>query len=217
MSAAASKGEKEKLNGPDAAGSGGGATYVGVAQPSGPSVTKADGSKMEVSRTLESSPSGDLSPYAQKIISESFVWLASLIVWGSGCDFATKYNRGTPVDGTCNGICVWQIICGLMSWLFMTFILVMNFMCETGRASRYGWFSHKFEMQLLFVPCLIWIPGVAAISARDSPAVGSAVFFSWMCFAGSFYAATKAYRSFREEDEPDPIPKAYLENPYIYG
>mmetsp|Transcript_10815 Transcript_10815/g.28964 ORF Transcript_10815/g.28964 Transcript_10815/m.28964 type:complete len:231 (+) Transcript_10815:394-1086(+) len=152
---------------------------------------------------------GELSPYGTKLVAEAFVWLASLIVWGAGADLSTI--------GLCNGFCVWQIIAGLASFFFFSFILLMNALCESGRMSRYGWFSHRFEMQLLVLPCILWVPTVAVVSSRGSSANAVSIVFAWFAFGGSCYAVEKAFRSFREEDEPDPIPVGIDENPYIYG
>eukprot|EP00184_Porphyridium_aerugineum_P000137 CAMPEP_0184693072 /NCGR_PEP_ID=MMETSP0313-20130426/1370_1 /TAXON_ID=2792 /ORGANISM="Porphyridium aerugineum, Strain SAG 1380-2" /LENGTH=194 /DNA_ID=CAMNT_0027151033 /DNA_START=136 /DNA_END=720 /DNA_ORIENTATION=- len=153
---------------------------------------------------------GDLSPYAQKIVAEAFVWLCSLIVWGAAADECTQL-------GGCDGFAGWQVACGILSWLFMSFILFMNYVCESGKSSRYGWFSHRFEMQMLIFPCLLWVPGVATTSSRNSEASGVAVFFAWLAFLGSFWSVLKAYFSFREEDEPDVIPSGVKVHPYIYG
>mmetsp|Transcript_264 Transcript_264/g.470 ORF Transcript_264/g.470 Transcript_264/m.470 type:complete len:94 (+) Transcript_264:744-1025(+) len=93
----------------------------------------------------------------------------------------------------------------------------MNYLCESGKMSRYGWFSHRFEMQLLLIPCIFWIPTVAVVSSRQSNASSVSIVFAWFSFGASFWAVEKAFKSFREEDEPDPLPPGIQENPYIYG
>lgn len=165
--------------------------------------------------------SGHVSVYAQKLTALSFVWLCSLVVWGHTANLGAAYR-------SCQSSCRFQIVFGVLIWLFSTMLLLLNYLCERGSMSRSGFFSHALEGQLVGVMALLWIPLVASVSALESvdrtgtdTLIGKSdavsVWFAWLGFFGSVYGAFKAYHSFKEQDLPSPVPTGFDEEDYVYG
>lgn len=144
--------------------------------------------------------SGELSPYAQKVATETFVWLASMVVFGATSDFAR-------VRGTCNPLCAYGIVTGLFSFILASGLLTGHYMCWVGKMDRHnGWFTNAVEMRLMSALVIWWGAGVGGLSAvyRNSrgPALHTsnvAIFFGWLAFFASIYGAYKAYHNKRED------------------
>lgn len=144
--------------------------------------------------------SGELSPFAQKVAAEAFVWLASVIVFGAVSDFAR-------VRGKCNGLCAYGIVTGVVSFIFSSLIMLAHYLCWAGRMDRNGWFTSAAERRFMFALVLWWGPGVGGLSAvmRNSGGVaphvgGVGIFFGWLAFFGSIYGAYKSYHVQQEEE-----------------
>jgi hypothetical protein len=159
--------------------------------------------------------SGHVSVYAQKLIVLAFVWLSSLVVWGHTANVSSASRK-------CGSTCRFQIVMGVVLWLFSSVLLLFNYLCERGSMARTGFFSHGLEVQLIAVLALLWIPLVGAVSAvqKGSSAFSAPVltiWFGWLGFFASLFATFKAYHSFKEEDLPTPIPSGLDEEDIVYG
>lgn len=153
--------------------------------------------------------SGSFSVYAQKLTALVFIWLCAIVVWGNVANAANIRN-------TCNSRCAVQLAFGVLTWLYVSVLLLLNFLAERQSLSRHGCFSHGLEVQWIAVLVLTWIPVIASASSIDAaPLV--ATWFAWLGFIGSFYATYKAYHSFKEEDLPSPLPEGFDEEDYVYG
>jgi hypothetical protein len=143
--------------------------------------------------------SGEVSPYAQKVSTEAFVWLASLVVFAGTAD----YSRSV---GTCNALCGYGIAVGIVSFIFASLILLAHCFVWLGRIDRNGWFTNAAEMRFMVALVIWWGPGVGGLSAvnHGSSGVvyhtsGLALFFGWLAFFATIYGAYKAYHSKMEE------------------
>lgn len=144
--------------------------------------------------------SGELSPFAQKVATQAFVWLASIIVFGATWDFSRSINK-------CNSLCGYAIATGVVSFIFCSLMLLAHYLLMVGRIDRDGWFTNAAEMRFMIALVIWWGPGVGGLSAvlRNknigvSPHTnGVAIFFGWLAFFASIYGAYKAYHSKMEE------------------
>jgi hypothetical protein len=144
--------------------------------------------------------SGELSPFAQKVATQAFVWLASIIVFGATSDVA-------HASGKCNSLCMYGIVAGVVSFIFSSFLLVAHYMCLMGRMDRNGWFTSAAERRFMIALAMWWGPAVGGLSALlrndvgPSPHTnGVAIFFGWLAFFGSIYGAYKCYHVQQEEE-----------------
>lgn len=153
--------------------------------------------------------SGSFSVYSQKLTALAFVWLCSIVVWGNVANVAS-------VLGNCTNRCGVQIGFAVLVWLYVSVLLVCNYLTESELLSRHGCFSHGAEVQGISAMVILWIPVLVSISAVNAAPI-VATWFAWGGFLGSFYATYKAYHSFKEEDLPSSLPQGYEEEDYIYG
>lgn len=153
--------------------------------------------------------SGYISVYAQKLTAVAFVALCALVVWGHTANIGAARRN-------CGSSCRFQIIFGVVIWLFASILLLFNYLCERGSMARTGFFSHGLEAQLIALLVILWIPLVASCSSVGK-APSLTIWFAWLGFLGSIYATFKAYHSFKEEDLPTDIPPEYDEEGYVYG
>lgn len=153
---------------------------------------------------LSSAPrSGELSPFAQKVAAEVFVWVASIVVFAGSINFplandlkATSLNR-------------FAIATSVISFIICSSILLGQFLSMTNRVGRTGWFSEASEKKSLVFLSLWWAIGVAFLSALEPhPFVeripvphttGVAIMFGWLAFFASIFGAYKAYHTEKEE------------------
>lgn len=152
--------------------------------------------------------SGSFSVYAQKLTALAFVWLCCIVVWGNVANLATA-------RGICILRCRLQITFSVITWIYSSFLLVLNYLTEASTLSRTGCFSHGLEAQFTAFMIILWIPVLATTSSNNYENV--ATWFSWLGFFGSIYASYKAYHSFKEEDLPSSLPEGFNEEDYVYG
>lgn len=168
------------------------------------------GGKGKADEILAPAPrTGHVSVYAKKLTALAFVALCAAVVWGHVANIGAAKRD-------CGSSCRFQIIFGVIIWLFASILLLFNYFCERGTMARTGFFSHGLEAQLIAVLVILWIPLVASVSAVGK-ATALTVWFAWLGFFGSIYATFKAYHSFKEEDLPTDIPPEYDEEGYVYG
>lgn len=144
--------------------------------------------------------SGELSPFAQKVATQAFVWLASIVVFGATSDVAR-------VSGKCNSLCTYGVITGVVSFIFTSMIMAAHYMCWAGRMDRNGWFTSAAERRFMIALVMWWGPGVGGLSAvlrndrvgASAHTNGVAIFFGWLAFFGSIYGAYKCYHVQQEE------------------
>lgn len=168
------------------------------------------GGKSKAEELLGPPPrSGHISVYARKLTALAFVSLCALVVWGHRSNIAAAFR-------TCDSTCVFQIAFAVVIWLYVSILMLFNYLCESGSMSRTGFFSHGLEVQLIALSVLLWVPLVATVSA-----VGKAplltVWFAWLGFFGNIYATFLAYHSFKEEDMPTAVPVGFDEEEFVYG
>eukprot|EP00180_Rhodochaete_pulchella_P000300 Plantae.Rhodophyta-Rhodochaete_pulchella.ctg121.p1 GENE.Plantae.Rhodophyta-Rhodochaete_pulchella.ctg121~~Plantae.Rhodophyta-Rhodochaete_pulchella.ctg121.p1 ORF type:complete len:200 (-),score=37.71 Plantae.Rhodophyta-Rhodochaete_pulchella.ctg121:310-909(-) len=136
----------------------------------------------------------DLNPYQTKIVTQGFVLLASVVVFGSVADEANYTEE-------CGGLCVYGLIVGLFSAVFLAIVLFLNYLSKQGSLSRSGRFSHRFEMQLMMFLVVWWTAGVGGVASAEKITTGVGVVFAWLAFLGSIFATFKAFQTRKEEDE----------------
>ena len=148
----------------------------------------------------------------RKLTALAFVWLCSIVSWGHAANIAS-------VIGKCTARCGFQVTIGVVSWVYTSVLLVLNYLTESDRLSRTGCFSHGMEVQLMAALIILWIPGVGAASVADleSPSSVVSIWFAWLAFFGSIFTTYKAYHSFKEEDLPSALPEGFDEEDYVYG
>lgn len=153
--------------------------------------------------------SGSFSVYAQKLTALVFVWLCAIVVWGNNANVAGVANK-------CSVLCIIQIVCAVLVWVYVTVLLILNFLTENGKTLSRTSFSHAVEAQFTVVLIFLWLPVVFVASSLNA-AAPVAIWFAWFGFFGSIYATYKAYHCFKEEDLPSDLPEGYDEENYVYG
>mmetsp|Transcript_11348 Transcript_11348/g.19415 ORF Transcript_11348/g.19415 Transcript_11348/m.19415 type:complete len:216 (-) Transcript_11348:34-681(-) len=144
---------------------------------------------------------GHLSPYAQKLCAQLIIWTGSNVLWGANLDVYLSTNRLQ-----CNGYCIYNFICGIGSCLAVSCILLFNYLCETYRMSRSGWFSYALELYMMYILVLWWIPGVAVASSSDNFITPTGEVWAYLSLFASMFAAFAAYRTLKYEE----MKKAYI-------
>lgn len=141
--------------------------------------------------------SGVLSPFAYVLAAEAFIWLGSIVVFGSMADFA---QNGLF---SCQALCKTNIAIGVLSFFFTSVLLVLHYLNWTSKTSKSTWFSPSFNMRALVTLTAWWTIGVSTLSAvRIGPqATNLAVFFGWLTFFACIFGAYKSYHSAREEQK----------------
>ncbi|KAA8494511.1 hypothetical protein FVE85_2752 [Porphyridium purpureum] len=143
--------------------------------------------------SLLTSNVGSLSAYTQKLAGQLWVWTGSNVLWGSNLDVQLNVTK------SCNGHCVYNYLCGAGSFLFLSFILLFNYLCETHTMSRSGWFSYKVELFMMYALAIWWIPGVAVASSIENPVSGVGEVWAYLSLFGSIFVCFAAYRAYRVE------------------
>ncbi len=150
--------------------------------------------------------SGELSTFAQKLLGECFVWLASMVVFGSTVNLVAN-------NGQCAGLCKYAIATGIISVLITSLLLLGHYLTWTTKMDRSSWFTSVAEMRFMAVLVVWWGAGVGGLSAVTrsptqtslkmfapvSHASGVGIFFGWLAFFGSIYTTFKAYHASKEE------------------
>lgn len=146
---------------------------------------------------LSSAPqSGELSPFAQKLVAEAFVCLCSVVVFGSTANFSTHF--------TCFPLCRFSIAAGVISFLISLPLLVGQYLAWTNRIEKSAWISPNAEQKSMIFLSLWWTAGASCLSApgrnasRHSPEI--AIMFGWLALFGSIFGAYKAYHAAKEEE-----------------
>lgn len=153
--------------------------------------------------------SGIFSVYSTKLTALSFVWLSSLVTWANIANYGAVLTR-------CDLRCIVVIAVGVFVWFYSSLLLSLNWLAESDRLSRNGFFSHGLEVMWISFLVLFWIPIIITTSKHPLlPAV--VVWFSWAGFFASIYATFKAYHSFKEEDLPSDLPDDFEEEDHVYG
>lgn len=153
--------------------------------------------------------SGIYSVYSTKLTALAFVWLCSLIVWANITNFGVATEE-------CNLRCIVVIAVGVFVWFYSSLLLSLNWLAESDRLSRNGFFSHGLEVWWIGFLVVFWVP-IIITASKYPPQKGVVVWFSWLGFFASIYATFKAYHSFKEEDLPSEPPEGFEEEDYVYG
>lgn len=159
--------------------------------------------------------SGSFSVYSQKLTALAFVWLCAIVVWGNVANFASV-SVSTVTTDACDARCGVQIGFAVLAWLYVSGLLILNYLTEKNSMSRNGCFSHGLEVQWIGFLVVLWIPVLVSTSTVGAAPV-VATWFAWGGFFGAFYATYKAYHSFKEEDLPSALPDGFDEEDYVYG
>lgn len=153
---------------------------------------------------LSSAPrSGELSPYAQKIAAEAFVWLCSLVVLGATANFAAIEDKCTP-------LCRFGIATGVVSALICTALLLKHALTWFNRITKAS-LNAKTEKDIMIFITLWWTIGIACLSAYTPAAANSripvlhtssvGIVFGWLAFFGSVYGSFKSWHAVKEEQK----------------
>lgn len=152
--------------------------------------------------------SGEASVFVQKLFGEMFVWLASMVVFGS------TLNLVANKSGTCGPLCKYAIVTGVISILVTSLLLVGHWLTWSTKNDRSSWFTSNAEMRFMGGLVVWWGAGVGGLSAVSAPrdtvanlkgfapiahASGVGLFFGWLAFFGSIYTTFKAYHAAKEE------------------
>lgn len=144
--------------------------------------------------------SGELSPYAQKVACEAFVWLCSIVVFGSTADFATSSD-------VCSSLCTASIVWGVISFVFISMMLLAHVVQYKGKSEALTWYTSKSERDSMIALALWWTFGVSILSSVEKLDAGGSMFhtswiaivFGWLAFFGSIYGSYKAHHAREEE------------------
>ena len=178
---------------------------------------------------LSSSPkSGELSTFAQKLFGEVFVWLASMVVFGSTINLVVTKRA-------CTSLCGYAIAVAVISVLITSLLLFGHYLTWSTKMDRGSWFNSNTEKTFMGVLVAWWAAGVAGLSYVTTERVVSyrlpddfnittvakagrnmtvfiyselqpvahasdvGIFFGWLAFFGSIYTTFKAYHASKEE------------------
>lgn len=175
-----------------------------MGSPNNGDIEKGRALHEEKTAFLSSAPrSGELSPFAQKVAAEVFVWVASIVVFAGAINFplANDLER-TSLNQFAIATCV-------ISFIISSSILFGQFLSITNRVGRSGWFSEASEKKSMVFLALWWAIGVAFLSALEPHpflktlpvphTTGVAIMFGWLAFFASIFGAYKAYHAEKEE------------------
>lgn len=159
---------------------------------------KSDDNALEERAAFLSAPprSGEFSPYAQKLGTQAFVWLCSIVVFGSAANFNFE------VEGKCLGLCRFSIAAGAVSFSCLTLLLIGHILVGTRKLDRSSWLSSDTEKRFMTILAFWWAIASAtasAISNKEPYRPTLPFVFSWLAFFGSMVASYKAYHASKEE------------------
>lgn len=160
---------------------------------------------MALQMLSQSSRNSHLTPYAHMVLSECFLLIASLVVFGGTWDLS-----GTT--GVCKPECVYGIISSVGAAI-ITGVMVMVHIAVALAWMGSRPISLKTESSFLTLLLVFWIPTVSSLSAVRGvitvpesfprpvvlPTSGSGLFFSWLYAFVCVYANWQAYRASKEE------------------
>ncbi|KAA8494295.1 hypothetical protein FVE85_4270 [Porphyridium purpureum] len=133
-----------------------------------------------------------ISPYGLKIATQLVMWISSIIVFGSTSNSADESN-------VCTSACAYAIISGLVSFIYLSILLLLNLLTELSRLSRRGFFTYHFEAYLMYFLILWWTPAIANIAQVNTPVPSSGIVFGWVCFFASMYGSFEAYHTYVDD------------------
>lgn len=179
-------------------------TVGSMGPPSREDVEKGEVTTEERTAFLSSAPrSGELSPFAQKVAAEVFVWIASIVVFGATIDFPLRndLNR-TPLNN-------FAIATSVISFIISSSIVAGQCLALTDRVGRSGWFSDASEKKSMMFLAFWWTIGAACLSALEPHPIlktlpvphtsGIGIMFGWLALFASIFGAYKAYHAEKEE------------------
>mmetsp|Transcript_5256 Transcript_5256/g.9187 ORF Transcript_5256/g.9187 Transcript_5256/m.9187 type:complete len:184 (-) Transcript_5256:178-729(-) len=135
-----------------------------------------------------------LSPYAQKLTAQIVVWTASTVVWGATLDEMLR----EPIE--CNSWCIANYVFGGGSFIYLSLILLFNYLCEVEKMRRDGWFKYIVELYMMYALTIWWVVGVSIASDVDNNLSSTAEVLAYFALFGSMVCAFAAYRTFRAEE-----------------
>mmetsp|Transcript_19041 Transcript_19041/g.32955 ORF Transcript_19041/g.32955 Transcript_19041/m.32955 type:complete len:195 (-) Transcript_19041:188-772(-) len=135
-----------------------------------------------------------ISFYGKKLIGQFGLWFCSLVSFAAMADSISFFG-----NSSCGGSCWYSLVVGIVSFLFCSFLLIMNYVSEGSRES--SWFSQRLEMQLMLVTIVWWIPGVAFISNSQTLQSGVGIIFSWLALFFAIYSTYQAYNTWIDHEK----------------
>lgn len=154
--------------------------------------------------------SGELSPFAQKLAAQIFIWLCSLVVFGSTLEFSSDDDK------ECSKLCKFHIVTGLISFLFSSSLLISHYLTWSNKVEKTAWFSGKAELRSMVCLTVLWICGAAALSAIEKcdkdcdtgpdpelqeHARGLAIIFGWLALFACVFGSYKTYHTSKEDQK----------------
>ena len=104
--------------------------------------------------------SGELSTFAKKLFGEMFVWLCSMVVFGSTINFVVANSTRS-----CSSLCGYAIATSVISALITSLILIGHYLTWTTKMDRGSWFNSKAECNFMGFLVVWWAAGVGGLSA----------------------------------------------------
>lgn len=103
--------------------------------------------------------SGEISTFAQKLLGECFVWLCSMVVFGS------TVNLLISKEGQCNHLCGYAIATSVISVIITSFLLFGHWLTWSSKLDRGSWFNSNTEKNFMGFLMFWWAVGVGGLSA----------------------------------------------------
>lgn len=103
--------------------------------------------------------SGEISTFAQKLLGECFVWLSSMVVFGS------TINLLISEKGKCNHLCGYAIATSIISVIVTSFLLFGHWLTWSSKLDRGSWFNSNTEKNFMGFLMFWWAVGVGGLSA----------------------------------------------------
>lgn len=103
--------------------------------------------------------SGEISTFAQKLLGECFVWLSSMVVFGSTVNLLISNN------GKCNHLCGYAIATSIISVIVTSFLLFGHWLTWSSKLDRGSWFNSNTEKNFMGFLMVWWAFGVGGLSA----------------------------------------------------
>lgn len=102
--------------------------------------------------------SGEISTFAQKLLGECFVWLSSMVVFGSTLNLRTN-------EIPCNHLCGYAIATSVISVIVTSFLLFGHWLTWSSKLDRSSWFNSNTEKNFMGFLMVWWSFGVGGLSA----------------------------------------------------
>mmetsp|Transcript_8242 Transcript_8242/g.24774 ORF Transcript_8242/g.24774 Transcript_8242/m.24774 type:complete len:204 (-) Transcript_8242:870-1481(-) len=156
---------------------------------------------------------GELTPYAHKLLAHVTIFFASITIWGDSANYTS--TLGVSCSEKCGIAVTFSTVLTALAGAF----ILLNALIRLGCLSRYA-VPHYVEflaMGLYIVP-VVFV--VILTSLSTTPISNTGVAMAWVCFFALVYGIFEAYHTFREDDQPtetEELGAMLDEDNFIYG